>query len=109
MPSLRNGGLAVNYFGVGTLFAFLCQGGITGWADWHIIPSFTHQALDVGAINHWALNTPDIEAAWANAHELGLKVKEDEIQSIPTFWDNGIRYFNIYGPNGETLEFCQIV
>lgn len=62
-----------------------------------------------GAINHWALNTPDIEAAWANAHELGLKVKEDEIQSIPTFWDNGIRYFNIYGPNGETVEFCQIV
>lgn len=48
--SARNGGLTVNYFGVGTLFAFLCQGGITGWADRHIIPSFTHQALDVGAI-----------------------------------------------------------
>ena len=32
-----------------------------------------------------------------------------EIQSIPSFWKHGIRYFNIYGPNGETIEFCQIV
>lgn len=62
-----------------------------------------------GAINHWAFNTPDIEAAWTNARELGLSIKEHEIQSIPTFWDNGIRYFNVTGPNGETIEFCQIV
>lgn len=62
-----------------------------------------------GAINHWAFNTPDIEAAWDNAQELGLSIKEHEIQSIPTFWDNGIRYFNVTGPNGETIEFCQIV
>ena len=34
---------------------------------------------------------------------------DPEIQSIPSFWKHGIRYFNIYGPNGETIEFCQIV
>ena len=22
---------------------------------------------------------------------------------------HGIRYFNVYGPNDETIEFCQIV
>ena len=48
--SVRGGELTINYFGVGTVFAFLFQGGITGWADKHIIPSFTHQALDVGAV-----------------------------------------------------------
>ncbi|NMM94644.1 fructose permease [Bifidobacterium sp. DSM 109957] len=48
--SVRAGGLTVNYFGVGTVFAFLFQGGITGWADRHVIPSFTHQALDVGSV-----------------------------------------------------------
>ncbi|MBT1175535.1 VOC family protein [Bifidobacterium sp. LC6] len=62
-----------------------------------------------GAINHWAFDTPDIEAAWANAQELGLTCRETEIQSIPTFWEHGIRYFNVFGPNGETIEFCQIV
>ena len=65
--------------------------------------------MAAGAINHWALDTPDIEAAWENAKELGLQFKETEIQSIPTFWKKGIRYFNVYGPNGETIEFCEIV
>ena len=65
--------------------------------------------MTTGAINHWAFDTPDIEAAFENAKELGLNFKDAEIQSIPTFWDNGIRYFNVYGPNGETIEFCQIV
>ena len=65
--------------------------------------------LTTGAINHWAFDVPDIEAAWENAKELGLEIKEDEIQSIPSFWDKGIRYFNVFGPNRETLEFCEIV
>ena len=65
--------------------------------------------LTTGAINHWAFDTPDIEAAWENAKELGLEIKESEIQSIPTFWAKGIRYFNVWGPNRETIEFCEIV
>ena len=65
--------------------------------------------MQAGAINHWAFDTPDIEAAWANAKELGLETREDEIASIPSFWDKGIRYFNVFGPNRETIEFCQIV
>lgn len=48
--SIRNGGFTLTYFGVGTVFAFLCQGGITGWADKHIFGWFKHQALDVGAV-----------------------------------------------------------
>lgn len=35
-------------FGVGTIFAFLAQGGITGIADKVIFPKLTHQAVDVG-------------------------------------------------------------
>ena len=35
-------------FGLGTLFALLLQGAITGWADGHVIPSLHHQALDLG-------------------------------------------------------------
>jgi catechol 2,3-dioxygenase-like lactoylglutathione lyase family enzyme len=64
--------------------------------------------MTTGAISHWAFDTPDIEAAFKNAQELGLNFKDVGIQSIPAFWENGIRYFNVYGPNGETIEFCQI-
>ena len=31
--------------------------------------------MTTGAINHWAFDTPDIEAAFENAKELGLKFK----------------------------------
>ena len=65
--------------------------------------------LTTGAINHWAFDTPDIEAAFDNAKKLGLNFKDNEIQHIDSFWEHGIRYFNVYGPNGETIEFCQIV
>ena len=35
-------------FGLGTIFALLFQGAITGWADKHIFGKLTHQALDLG-------------------------------------------------------------
>lgn len=62
-----------------------------------------------GAINHISLNTTDVDKAFAAAKEQGLNLVNDEIQSIPTFWDKGIRFFNILGPNHETIEFCQIL
>ncbi|WP_143462169.1 VOC family protein [Levilactobacillus enshiensis] len=62
-----------------------------------------------GAINHISLNTTDVDAAFAAAKEQGLDLVNDEVQSIPTFWEKGIRFFNILGPNHETIEFCQIL
>ena len=47
--------------------------------------------------------------AFAAVKAAGLMLVDQEIQSIPTFWENGIRYFNILGPNQETIEFCQIL
>lgn len=38
-------------FGLGTLFAFLLQGNITGWADKRVIPSLAHQNIDIGDNN----------------------------------------------------------
>ena len=65
--------------------------------------------MENGAINHFALDSTDIEASFAEAQKLGLNFVEGPIQHIDSFWEHGIRYFNIYGPNGETIEFCQIV
>ncbi|MGO1260207.1 MAG: VOC family protein [Bifidobacterium mongoliense] len=62
-----------------------------------------------GAVNHFALDITDIEQAFAEAQQLGLDFVEGSIQYIPTFWKKGIRYFNVLGPNHETIEFCQIL
>lgn len=64
-------------------------------------------AMQAGAINHVSLNTTDVDAAFKAAKAQGLNLVDQEIQSIPSFWDHGIRFFNILGPNHETIEFCQ--
>lgn len=61
-----------------------------------------------GAINHISLNTTDADAALKEAKSMGLNVIDNEIQTRP-FWEKGIRFFNIYGPNHEKIEFCEIV
>lgn len=66
-------------------------------------------AMKAGAINHISLNTVNVDKAFADAKAQGLNLKDNEIQSIPSFWDKGIRFFNILGPNEETIEFCQIL
>ena len=38
----------IDNIGIGTIFAFLCQGSFTGWADKHVFPKLKHQALDMG-------------------------------------------------------------
>ncbi|WP_286027605.1 VOC family protein [Bifidobacterium ruminantium] len=61
--------------------------------------------MTTGAINHWAFDTPDIEAAFENAKELGLKFKDTEIQHIDSFWDHGIRYRAPATPRGAFPDY----
>ncbi|MDE7242372.1 MAG: VOC family protein [Oscillospiraceae bacterium] len=65
-------------------------------------------AEKAGAIDHIALDVDDIEAAWKAVRSAGYQTRETEIQTLP-FWSNGVRFFNIQGPNGETVEFGQIL
>ena len=60
----------------------------------------------IGAINHIALETNDINRAFAEVQKLNVQFVEDGIQSLP-YWENGIKYFNFYGPNKEIFEACQ--
>lgn len=61
---------------------------------------------DHGAIDHIALGVCDIEAAYEKISCLGLNTLNDVIHFLP-FWENGVRFFNIVGPNSERVEFCQ--
>ncbi|CAH0418901.1 VOC family protein [Periweissella ghanensis] len=76
-----------------------------------VIESWTGDAVTKtnGAINHISLDTTNIESTFAAAQAQGLELIDHEIQSIPSFWAHGIKYFNILGPNHEVIEFCQIL
>jgi catechol 2,3-dioxygenase-like lactoylglutathione lyase family enzyme len=62
-----------------------------------------------GAIDHIAIDTTNINAAFEFAKKGGFKLLDSEIQSIPSFWANGVKFFKIEGPNREVIEFCQIL
>lgn len=59
-----------------------------------------------GAIDHLAVDCLDVEAAYQLALEQGYGIVSDGIEELP-FWDHGVRFFMIEGPNGEKIEFDQ--
>ncbi len=59
-----------------------------------------------GAIDHIAIDVADVEAVYALVEKLGYPVVSQGIESLP-FWDRGVRYFIILGPNKERVEFNQ--
>jgi sucrose-6-phosphate hydrolase SacC (GH32 family)/catechol 2,3-dioxygenase-like lactoylglutathione lyase family enzyme len=61
-----------------------------------------------GHWDHVAFNVKDIDKALEEVRGAGLI----PLQSAPVkldFWDKGCRYFSIRGPDGETIEFNQIL
>jgi catechol 2,3-dioxygenase-like lactoylglutathione lyase family enzyme len=61
-----------------------------------------------GHVDHIAFDVPDIDHAFNVLKEGGYNV----IEASPVFlqfWKNGCKYFNITGPDGERLEFNQVL
>ena len=61
-----------------------------------------------GAIEHVALNVKDVEAAWRDAQACGYETEDTEISFLP-FFEKGVRFFTIIGPNREKVEFNQFL
>jgi predicted enzyme related to lactoylglutathione lyase len=59
-----------------------------------------------GAINHIALNVTDVMQLYKMAKESNYKLVNDEVEFLP-FWENGVKFFKILGPNKEQIEFSQ--
>ena len=62
-----------------------------------------------GHVDHVAFDVDDIDAAYAIVKQGGFNIIEPEPVFLPTFWKNGCKYFNITGPDGEKLEFNQVL
>lgn len=61
-----------------------------------------------GAIDHIAINVTDIEGVYDSVCKMGLNTLSDTIHFLP-FWEKGVRFFTIEGPNGEKVEFSQML
>ena len=59
-----------------------------------------------GAIDHVAIDVRDVEEVYAYINENGLNPTKDTLHTLP-FWENGVKFFTIEGPNKEKIEFSQ--
>ena len=65
-----------------------------------------NEKMEHGAIDHVALDVRDIEEIFKYINEAGLNSTQDTIHFLP-FWENGVKFFTIEGPNKEKVEFSQ--
>lgn len=61
-----------------------------------------------GHIDHIAFDVDDIDEVYRQLKEASFNVVESGPMFL-AFWKNGCKYFNITGPDGERLEFNQIL
>lgn len=69
---------------------------------------FEDSAMAHGAIDHIAINVTDIEKVYDLICTRGLNNTNDQINFLP-FWENGVKFFTIEGPNKEKVEFSQFL
>lgn len=66
-----------------------------------------HQAAIVyGAIDHIAIDVKNIDELFNVVKRTKLKMLDTEVHGLP-FWENGVKFFTIEGPNREKIEFCE--
>ena len=73
-----------------------------------VIETYENKAakMESGAIDHVAIDVKDIEKVYDLITQADLNTTRDTIHFLP-FWENGVRFFTIEGPNKEKIEFSQ--
>lgn len=59
-----------------------------------------------GAIDHIALDVKNIDVLYDQIRNDGHRIVEEKVMSLP-FWENGVKFFTILGPDNEKIEFCE--
>ena len=62
--------------------------------------------MQSGAIDHIAIDVVDVEAAYRLAQEQGYQIVSNGVEFLP-FWQKGVKFFILLGPNQERVEFNQ--
>ncbi|MGI6124495.1 MAG: VOC family protein [Acetivibrionales bacterium] len=63
---------------------------------------------ETGAVDHIALDVDDIDKVYEKIAADGIMAIEGSPKFLP-FWMDGVRFFTIYGPNNEKIEFNQML
>lgn len=61
-----------------------------------------------GHVDHVAFDVVDIDKTYTALKEASFTIVEEKPVFLP-FWEKGCKYFNILGPDGERVEFNQIL
>lgn len=85
----------------GEAVAFLSLGNLT-------IETYENRkaVMKSGAVDHIAIDVKDIDSLFREVSMAGLESVEGEVKSLP-FWENGVKFFTVLGPNNEKIEFCE--
>lgn len=62
--------------------------------------------MQAGAIEHFSLDIRDIDTLFEVIKAKHFHLLDDHINFLP-FWDHGVKFFTILGPNKEKIEFCE--
>ena len=63
-------------------------------------------AMTYGAIDHIAIDVKNIDELFKIVQHTHLNMLDTEVHGLP-FWENGVKFFTIEGPNREKIEFCE--
>lgn len=64
-------------------------------------------AMAYGAIDHIAIDVKDIDKLFGTVKAAGcFRMLDNQVNSLP-FWEHGVKFFTIEGPNREKIEFCE--
>lgn len=61
-----------------------------------------------GHVDHIAFDVADVESAFRELKEANFEMVEESPVFL-NFWEKGCKYFAVRGPDGEKLEFNQIL
>lgn len=61
-----------------------------------------------GSINHIAIDVNDVEEVFKKLNEKNYDILDEKIKFLP-FWQNGVSFFTIKGPNNEQIEFSEML
>lgn len=66
------------------------------------------RARSDGHIDHIAFDVEDVDEAYRELKEAGFDMAEPCVKHL-AFWKRGCKYFAVRGPDGEKLEFNQVL
>lgn len=91
------------------VFGFAGEGAVLALGDQAVALVQAERAAGQGGIDHLALAVADVDAALAGLVARGARLEAttpEGPREIAEFWESGVRYVFLEGPEGARIELC---